>query len=400
MSGKYEHITGIYNDQIQKVTASFEDWKAFLKTASNNYKYNFGEQLLIYAQKPEATACAEIGFWNEKMQRWVNKGASGIALFDYASGRQRLRYVFDVSDTNSFYGYEVPRWEVKERYHSEICEALSNAFGEVAEGGLESVIDDTARNLVEDNALDYISVLEEVKNGSFLEELDSDNISVIFKDALSSSIGYMMMKRCGLDADSFYDFEDFKAIFNFNTHEVVVQLGNALSDISEMGIREIESTVKNLQKNEKKRNRTFVKEKEIDYDEGAKEKEITERSNENDTDSVQTGRRLQNPEHQTSEGGERYSWQVRYDENEILAEEQVGNVYASDNQGHIDENPQEDRGRSERDAGTPDRTDDENSGRNGTAQGEQSDALGADDEQHPSLSRRDSSQGTDLQLKF
>ena len=398
MSGKYEYITGIYNYQIQKVTASFEDWKAFLKTASNNYKYNFGEQLLIYAQKPEATACAEIGFWNEKMQRWVNKGASGIALFDYASGRQRLRYVFDVSDTNSFYGYEVPRWEVKERYHSEICEALSNAFGEVAEGGLESVIDDTARNLVEDNALDYISVLEEVKNGSFLEELDSDNISVIFKDALSSSIGYMMMKRCGLDADSFYDFEDFKAIFNFNTHEVVVQLGNALSDISEMGIREIESTVKNLQKNEKKRNRTFVKEKEIDYDEGAKEKEITERSNENDTDSVQTGRRLQNPEHQTSEGGERYSWQVRYDENEILAEEQVGNVYASDNQGHIDENPQEDRGRSERDAGTPDRTDDENSGRNGTAQGEQSDALGADDEQHQTLGRRDSFQGTDLQL--
>ena len=398
MSGKYEYITGIYNDKIQKVTASFEDWKAFLKTASNNYKYNFGEQLLIYAQKPEATACAEIGFWNEKMQRWVNRGASGIALFDYASGKQRLRYVFDVSDTNSFYGYEVPRWEVKERYHSEISEALSNAFGEVAEGGLESVIDDTARNLVEDNALDYISVLEEVKNGSFLEELDSDNISVIFKDALSSSVGYMMMKRCGLDADSFYDFEDFKAIFNFNTHEVVVQLGNALSDISEMGIREIESTVKNLQKNERKRNRTFVKEKEIDYDEGAKEKEITERSNENGTDSVQTGRRLQNSEHQTSGGGERYSWQVRYDEDEIPSAEQVGNVYASDNQGHIDENPQEDRGRSSGDAGASDRTDDESSGRDGTAQGEQSDALGADDEQHQTLGRGNSSQGTDLQL--
>ena len=398
MSGKYEYITGIYNYQIQKVTASFEDWKAFLKTASNNYKYNFGEQLLIYAQKPEATACAEIGFWNEKMQRWVNRGASGIALFDYASGKQRLRYVFDVSDTNSFSGYEVPRWEVKERYHSEISEALSNAFGEVADGGLESVIDDTARNLVEDNALDYISVLEEVKNGSFLEELDSDNISVIFKDALSSSVGYMMMKRCGLDADSFYDFEDFKAIFNFNTHEVVVQLGNALSDISEMGIREIESTVKNLQKNERKRNRTFVKEKEFDYDEGAKEKEITERSNENGTDSVQTGRRLQNPEHQTSGGGERYSWQVRYDEDEVPSAEQVGNVYASDNQGHIDENPQEDRGRSERDAGASDRTDDESSGRDGRTQGEQSDALGADDEQHQTLGRGNSSQGTDLQL--
>ena len=398
MSGKYEYVTGIYNDQIQEVTASFEDWKAFLKTASNNYKYNFGEQLLIYAQKPEATACAEIGFWNEKMQRWVNRGASGIALFDYASGRQRLRYVFDVSDTNSFYGYEVPRWEVKERYHSEICEALSNAFGEVAEGGLESVIDDTARNLVEDNALDYIAVLEEVKNGSFLEELDSDNISVIFKDALSSSIGYMMMKRCGLDADSFYDFEDFKAVFNFNTHEVVVQLGNALSDISEMGIREIESTVKNLQKKEKKRNRTFVKEKEIDYDEGAKEKEITERSNENVTDSLQTGGRLQNPEHQASRSGERYSWQVRYDEAEVPAEEQVGNVYASDNQGHSYEDGQEDRGRSKRDAGTPDRADDEGTGRDGTDQGEQSDALGADDEQHPSLGGRDSSQGTDLQL--
>ncbi len=246
MASKLQIITAMFDNEVSKMTDSYDKWTSFLKTASNNFKYNFHEQILIYAQRPDATACAEIGFWNEKMNRWVNRGASGIALFDYSGNYQRLRYIFDVSDTNSFYGYEVPRWEVKDRYHSEIAEALTNAFGDTAEGGLESVIDDTARNMVEDNILDYLSTVNDSKYGSFLEELDEDNISVVLKNTLASSIGYMMMTRCGINADEYYDREDFKDLFNFNTPSTVIAMGVAVSDIAEMGLREIESTVKNI----------------------------------------------------------------------------------------------------------------------------------------------------------
>ena len=222
MASKLQIVTAMFNDEVGSATNSYDKWTSFLRTAANNYKYSFVDQILIYAQKPNATACAEIGFWNEKMHRWVNRGASGIALFNYTGSNQRLRYVFDVSDTNSFYGYEVHRWEVKDRYHEEIAEALSNAFGDVAEGGLESVIDDTARNMVEDNILDYVSLMEDSKYGSFLEELDEDNINVILKNALSASVGYMMMTRCGINADEYYDREDFEDIFNFNTFDNVI----------------------------------------------------------------------------------------------------------------------------------------------------------------------------------
>lgn len=185
MASKLQIITTMFNDEVGKVTNSFDNWTSFLRTASNNFKYNFYDQLLIHSQRPDATACAEIGFWNEKMNRWVNRGAKGIALLDYSGNNQKLRYVFDVSDTNSFYGYEVPRWEIKDNYHNEISEALTNAFGDVAEDGLESIIDDTARNMAEDNVIDYISTLKDSVYGSFLEELDDDNISVVFKNALT-----------------------------------------------------------------------------------------------------------------------------------------------------------------------------------------------------------------------
>ncbi|MGN0467303.1 MAG: hypothetical protein ACI4GY_01085 [Acutalibacteraceae bacterium] len=308
MASKLQIITAMFNDEISKVTNSYENWTSFLKTASNNFKYNFIEQVLIYAQRPDATACAEIGVWNEKLNRWVNRGATGIALFDYSGSYQKLRYVFDVSDTNSRKGLEVPRWEVKESYKEEVAQALSNAFGDVAEGGLESVIDDTARNMVEDNVLDYISTLNDSKYGSFLEELDEDNISVIFKNALTASIGYMMMARCKINADEYYDREDFRDLFNFNTPSAVISLGVAVSDIAEMGLREIESTVKSIQRNERKQIRTFVKPKDNEYDEGAKENLHTERSTENGTDDLQTSGRLQNPEPDLAGRGERYSW--------------------------------------------------------------------------------------------
>lgn len=398
MASKLQIITAMFKDEVGKVTNNLDNWTSFLRTASNNFKYDFHEQILIYSQRPDATACAEIGFWNDKMHRWVNRGATGIALLDYSGSNQKLRYVFDVSDTNSFYGYEVPRWEVKDRYHDEVAEALTNAFGDTAEGGLESVIDDTAKNMVEDNILDYLSTVNDSKYGSFLEELDDDNISVILKNALSASIGYMMMTRCGLNADEYYTREDFEDIFNFNTPSSVIAMGMAVSDIAEMGLREIESTVKNIEKNEKKQNRTFVKAKEAEYDEGVKTKNETERSNENVTDDLQTSGRLSNPEPDLSARGERYSWEVRYAEEEIPTGIQESLFHSVDSFGRTDENNQTDGNRSGTDDDSAHGTVDEVAGSDGRTEGAESDAVGADDEQHQDDSRGNSSEGTDLQL--
>ncbi len=398
MASKLQIITAMFKDEVGKVTNNLDNWTSFLRTASNNFKYDFHEQILIYSQRPDATACAEIGFWNDKMHRWVNRGATGIALLDYSGSNQKLRYVFDVSDTNSFYGYEVPRWEVKDRYHDEVAEALTNAFGDTAEGGLESVIDDTARNMVEDNILDYRSTVNDSKYGSFLEELDDDNISVILKNALSASIGYMMMTRCGLNADEYYDREDFEDIFNFNTPPSVIAMGMAVSDIAEMGLREIESTVKNIEKNEKKRNRTFDNNFSLEYDESAKTKNETERSNENVTDDLQTSGRLSNPEPDLTARGERYSWEVRYAEEEIPTGTQESLFHSVDSFGRTDENNQTDGNRSGTDDDSAHGTVDEVAGSDGRTEGAESDAVGSYDEQHQDDSRGNSSEGTDLQL--
>ena len=398
MASKLQIITAMFKDEVGKVTNNLDNWTSFLRTASNNFKYDFHEQILIYSQRPDATACAEIGFWNDKMHRWVNRGATGIALLDYSGSNQKLRYVFDVSDTNSFYGYEVPRWEVKDRYHDEVAEALTNAFGDTAEGGLESVIDDTAKNMVEDNILDYLSTVNDSKYGSFLEELDDDNISVILKNALSASIGYMMMTRCGLNADEYYDREDFEDIFNFNTPPSVIAMGMAVSDIAEMGLREIESTVKNIEKNEKKRNRTFDNNFSLEYDESAKTKNETERSNENVTDDLQTSGRLSNPEPDLTARGERYSWEVRYAEEEIPTGIQESLFHSVDSFGRTDENNQTDGNRSGTDDDSAHGTVDEVAGSDGRTEGAESDAVGSYDEQHQDDSRGNSSEGTDLQL--
>ncbi len=398
MARKLQIITEMFNREILKVAGSYEDWTSFLRCASNNFKYDFADQVLIYAQRPDATACAEIEVWNKRMNRWVNRGATGIALLDYSGNSQKLRYVFDVSDTNSYYGYEVPRWKVKERYHDEIAQALINSFGEVAEGELESVIDDTARNMAEENVIDYIVALKESADGSFLEDLDDDNIKVIFSNILAGSIGYMMMTRCGFNADDFYDFEDFKDIFNFNIPSTVISMGVAVSDIAEMGLREIEITVKNIQKNEQKRNRTFVKAKETEYDEVAKEKTHTERSNENGTDELQTSGGLQDSKPDITDRGEHYSWKVRYDEKEVPGGAQESLLHSADGKGRAYEDSQGNGTAGTGNGGTADRTDDEVAESDGITQGEQPDEMGSDDEQYSFYGGGNSPSGTDLQL--
>lgn len=399
MASKLQIVTAVFNDEVIKATENQQNWTSFLRTAANNYKYSFPDQILIFAQKPEATACAEISFWNEKFNRWVNRGATGIALLNFSGNNQKLRYVFDVSDTNSRQGIEIPSWKVEDRFEGEITEALENAFGEVGNGSLASVIDDTAQNMVDDNILDYLYNLDEAKYGSFLEDFDEDNIRSVFRNTLVSSIGYMMMTRCGINADDFYDPEDFKDLYNFNTHQTIIALGSATSEIAEMGLREIETTVKALQKEEKNKNRTFVSSYDFGYDEGAKQKTDTERRNEDVTDYLQTGRRLQNPEHHSVSGGEeRYTWQVRIDEEELPDESPESEVQHTSDDGRTDETPASDGTGSTADVGTDNRADDEIRRSDGNTEGDRPDEVGADDEQHQSISRGNGTERTDLQL--
>lgn len=399
MASKLQIVTAVFNDEVIKATENQQNWTSFLRTAANNYKYSFPDQILIFAQKPEATACAEINFWNEKFNRWVNRGATGIALLNFTGNNPKLRYVFDVSDTNSRQNIEIPSWKVEERYEAEITEALENAFGEVGDGSLASIIDDTAQNMVDDNILDYLYNLDEAKYGSFLEDFDEDNLRSVLRNTLVSSIGYMMMTRCGINADDFYDHEDFKNLYNFNTHQTIIALGSATSEIAEMGLREIETTVKALQKEEKNKNRTFVSSYNFGYDEGAKKKTDTERRNEDVTDNLQTGRRLQNPEHHSVSGGEeRYTWQVRIDEEELPDESPKSEVQHTSDDGRTDEASASDGTGSTADVGTDYRADDEIRGSDGNLEGDRPDEVGADDEQHQSISRGDGTEGTDLQL--
>ncbi len=386
MASKLQIITEMFNHKITDLTDSQDNWKSFLKTAANNYKYSFPDQVLIYAQKPDATACAEIELWNDRFGRWVNKGAAGIALLSY----DRLRYVFDVSDTNSFYGNEISLWKAEKEYDNEIMAALSNAFGETDNGSFESAIFDTATNLTENNLSDYVDMLRDVKLGSFLEELDKDNISVMLKNAVASSVGYMLMTRCGIDADAFYDFEDFIDVVNFNTHDTVIALGTAVSDISEYGLREIESTVKAIEK----KNRTFDKVKENMYDEVTN----AERSKEHGTDNIQTGGRLSNSEYHNAETGEQNAWQIRHDEKYLSSKSQESALEHSADQRRTYEPSTRDRHTGERNGGTIDQTGDEITKHNGKSQGNRSDEMGTTHEQHSELGRGNSSQGSDLQL--
>ena len=247
MATKLQLITELSERTTQKLTDTYENWTAFLRTAAWNYKYSFAEQVLIHAQRPDATACAPIEMWNEKLRRWVNKGAKGIALIDDSREKLTLRYVFDISDTSSRNSESVYLWTMQTRYEEAVTEALGNAFGELEnKSTFAEALISAAGNLVDDNFTDYLTELTQVRTDSFLEELDDLNVEVELKRALRTSVAYMFMTRCGLDASYYFDHEDFVAILDFNTLPVISLLGNAVSDISEMALREIGNTVRSL----------------------------------------------------------------------------------------------------------------------------------------------------------
>ena len=260
MPSKYRQVGELASQTAKEISSDAGRYMDFLTTAANNYKYSFREQLLIHAQRPDATACAEIGTWN-RLGRWVNKGTKGIALLvDDRGAKYKLRYVFDLSDTSSHVGAAVSLWRMESWDESTVLEDLSNSFGEVdTDQGFSAALMRVAHEVVEDNLTDYLSDLSGVTEGSFLEELDELNLEVWLKETMTAGVGFMLMTRCGIDARDYYFPDDFRRLCDFNTPETISILGAGTSDIAEIVLREIESTVKALRREEKKRDRTFAK---------------------------------------------------------------------------------------------------------------------------------------------
>ena len=254
MATKQQRISDLVEQTINQVMDSTHKWADFLHSAARLYKYPFEEQILIYAQRPDAIACASIEFWNKHMRRWVNRGAKGIALIDDSTGRMTLRHVFDVSDTHSLEHTPFQLWQMKKPYQEQVIEELSHQFGDPDEKtiGFETKLRDIIRNAIQDNMADYLTELLTARDGSYLGDLDELNAEVIFKEALTDSISYMVFSRLGLDMKALPN-DSFKDIFNFNTFDTVMQLGSAASDISEMVLRQIERTIKGIERHERDR---------------------------------------------------------------------------------------------------------------------------------------------------
>ncbi len=261
---KYQIMLETLDRVMKDITDSPNNYMSFLLTAANNHKYRFEEQLLIFAQKPNATACAEVDTWN-KLGRWVNRGTRGIALIVNTNSPYKLRHVFDISDTNSLHGYTVELWKMKHEYEETVTDALENSFGEADnKNNFADVLISRVKNAVEDNFTDYYDELSDSLKDSFLEELDEFNVEVYFKDLLQNSVSYTVLERCGVDAETYLDIDDFRDINNFNTKETISVLGAASRDISSMVLGEVEKTVRSIKREEKLKNRTFEKNNQID----------------------------------------------------------------------------------------------------------------------------------------
>ena len=244
MPSNYNLTVELSKQTARDLSSSPGKYMSFLITAASNYKYNFADQILIHAQKPSATACAEIEMWN-KLGRWVNKGTKGITLLVDRDIPYKLRHVFDIADTNSRYGHEVKLWAMKDVYAEQVVDDLENSFGELEnKSGFEKAIIGIAETVVQDNYSDYLEQLSDVRYGSVLEELDEDNLRREFRDLLIDSVAFQILTRCGYDATDMFDPDDFSNISDFNTPATISVIGSASSDISEMVLREIEATVR------------------------------------------------------------------------------------------------------------------------------------------------------------
>ena len=400
MAIRYKALTELYQETQRKVTAPAE-WQQFLTSACRNYRLSFDEQLLVYAQRPDATAVLEIERWNKRFGRWVNRGANGIAVFDGEhSGKQRLKYYFDVSDTHEGrFSRPVPLWTVRPEYAPDIIEAMENSFGELEQkDNLGAALLSAANNAVEDNIHDYLSELSHLTEGSFLEELDEYNVEVMYRRALQTSIGYMLVVRCGLDPSEYFEDDDFRDVLNFNTPETLNALGVATGDISQMCLSEIARTTLALQRQPQKENRTFETAQQNRYPVTEQETKQPERSNEYDRDHIQQTGQLQPAEPSAPAGAGSGSWEIRITSPEVPEGEPQDHLHQSADQRQAERPSGGDRADGTLPDGSDGGADGQNRGRDGGTESPRSDEVGAAHEQPSERSGGNDSRGADLQL--
>ena len=397
MAAKYQLITELYRRTGVAVAKNPQAWQGFLSSACRNYKCRFDEQLLIYAQRPDAVAVAKLETWNRQFRRWVNKDSKGIAVFDPKGRRNTLKYYFDVSDTHEgYYGSRpVPIWQMDERYEQAVMERLSDRFGDVESTDLASALMETAKNAVEDNLQDYFSQLKDCTKDSFLEELDEFNIEVIYRRLAANSVAFMLISRCGLDTNEFFDREDFADIVNFNTPATINAIGVATSDIAEMALREISQSIRNVQMAEKDQNRTFAQRTQAQYDKGRQQ---PERSEYNERNHLQQTGGLSYSRPNITDRARASAWQVRFDAQGLSGEAQTSDLSQPADIGQAERASARGRADSTPEVGASDEAALSRAGRDRGTERESSDAVGRTDEQHPQPSGGSDTDRTDLQV--
>lgn len=397
MAAKYQLVTELYRRTGVAVAKNPQAWQGFLSSACRNYKCRFDEQLLIYAQRPDAVAVAKLETWNRQFKRWVNKDSKGIAVFDPKGRRNTLKYYFDVSDTHEgYYGSRpVPIWQMDERYEQAVMERLSDRFGDVESTDLASDLMETAKNAVEDNLQDYFSQLKDCTKDSFLEELDDFNIEVIYRRLATNSVAFMLISRCGLDTNEFFDREDFADIVNFNTPATINAIGVATSDIAEMALREISQSIRNVQIAEKDQNRTFAQKTQAQYDKGRQQ---PERSEYNERNHLQQTGGLSYSRPNITDRARASAWQVRFDAQGLSGEAQASDLSQSADIGQAERASARGRADSTPEVGASDEAALSRAGRDRGTERESTDAVGRTDEQHPQPSGGSDTDRTDLQV--
>ena len=395
MASKFQFITELYSRTLTRLTGDYESWTGFLRSACYNYKCPFDEQVLIYAQRPDATAVLELEKWNRQFGRWVNAGATGIAVIDEALGKGRLKHYFDITDTHATrISRPVPIWSMEPAYTEPVIETLEATFGTLAEkDNLPDAILSASRNAVADNMQDYLRELQDCRGGSMLEELDALNVEVTYRRALESSVAYMLLTRLSLPTMAYILPEDFEGIYSFDTPTTINALGIATSDIAEMGLREISRTVMQA-----RREQFFAKDAQIDYDVGKGQNSgETERSVEHGSD-IQDAGGLSPAEPAAAPRGGGAPGQVRGAAEAVHQEASQGAVYESQDQRSAGGTSGGDRGDSAADGDAGRGADGENRGRDGGTESRRSPALDGADEQPEAQRGGNGAERSDLQL--
>ena len=396
MARKYDLISELYNRTCKTVVSNPQNWQAFLASACRNYKLRYDEQLLVYAQRPDATAVLEIEQWNKIFGRWVNRGARGIAVFaDENRSRQRLTHYFDISDTHeSRYSRTVPIWDMRQEYEADVIETLESTFGEIEnKSSLAEAIMGAARNAAEDNIPDYLQDLYYATEGSSFEEVEEDIVAFIYKNVVTNSVAYMMMSRLGVDTDGYFELDDFRDVTNFNTQETLNALGFATSDIAEMGLTEISKTITALNR----QNRIIVGQDRNEYN---KVENNDERSLDNERTDLHDGGRLQPSEPETSTAAGSDAGQVRSDEERVSEGTSQSPLLQSPDEGRTDTALGGSGTESQQDGGNNPEPDGTERGSDRTDESGGYDEMGSSDELSSQLGTGNRESGSDIRLEY